>query len=285
VASRRPCLLEMKKLIKTIARSLGFELRRYSAVASSGHGPERESLEGSLEQCRALGFQPATVLDVGAAIGTFTRTCYEIFPQARYLLVEPLEEYLPSLRQVQADIPQATYTIAAAASGDGTLPLNVHEDLVGSSLYKEEEEGTNVNGAERKVPSVTLDRLVSDRRLPAPFLIKVDVQGAELDVLRGGSIALEGAEYVLLEVSLFQFFKDGPLFCEVVDFMQSKGFVPYDMFGMQYRPLDRALSQVDIVFVKERGAFRQQHCYATREQREAQNRQYRSYLQGLLSSK
>ncbi|MDH4236726.1 MAG: hypothetical protein OEV17_05715, partial [Nitrospira sp.] len=61
---------------------------------------------------RQAGIVPATVIDVGAAIGSFTRTCWEVFPEAQYLLVEPLDEYMPSLRKVVHEIPRATYEIA-----------------------------------------------------------------------------------------------------------------------------------------------------------------------------
>jgi hypothetical protein len=54
--------------------------------------------------------------------------------------------------------------------------------------------------------------------------------------------------------------------------MKSHGFVAYDVFGFQYRPLDNALSQADIAFVREGGSFRQHHYYATRNQREQQDR-------------
>jgi hypothetical protein len=98
------------------------------------------------------------------------------------------------------------------------------------------------------------------------------VQGAELDVLAGASEMLKATEYVLLEVSFFQFFENGPQLHDVVAFMKSRGFVAYDVFGFQYRPLDNALSQADLAFVRERGSFRQHHYYATRSQREQQDR-------------
>jgi hypothetical protein len=101
----------------------------------------------------------------------------------------------------------------------------------------------------------------------------VDVQGAELKVLAGaGSVVLPAALYVLLEVSFFQFFQNGPLVSDVIAYMKSRGFVPYDLADLQYRPLDNALSQVDIAFVPENSVLRQHHIYATSEQRLEQTR-------------
>ena len=274
----------MKNVIQKVFRRLGFEIHRRAGAASFIQGPERTSLEGSLIQARAAGFVPATVIDVGAALGSFSRTCHAIFPEAQYLLVEPLQEYIPSLTKVIKDIPRASYAIAAATAEEQVININVHHDLVGSSLYQEVEEGSDVNGVQREVRSITLDRLVIEQKALPPYLIKIDVQGAELDVLAGGLTVLSGADWVLLEVSMFQFFDQGPLFWDVVEYMRSKGFVPYDVLGLQYRPLDGALSQLDIVFVKESGHLRQFHHYATPEQRHQQNRQFRSHFDALLSS-
>jgi FkbM family methyltransferase len=274
----------MKTLVQRLFRSIGFEVRRYRTHGAADREFARDTLKGVLEQVKATGFTPATVIDVGAAMGSFTRTCHEFFPHARYFLIEPLKEYLPALTKVVENIPRATYDMKAASASEDSVVLNVHEDFVGSSLYREVEEGTGVNGIPREVPGVTLDRLVTQQQAQPPYMIKVDVQGAELDVLSGADMTLRGAELVLLEVSLFQFFQGAPLFCDVVAHMKSHGFVPYDLLGLQYRPIDGALSQLDVVFVKEDGLFRRIHAYATAEQRREQNKDFRSYLLNALSS-
>ena len=274
----------MKTLIQKLFRSMGYEVRRYRAEGATDRKALRQSLEGMLEHAKTTGFVPSTVIDVGAAMGSFTATCHEVFPHAQYLLIEPLNEYLPALTKVVQAIPRATLEISAASATDDPVVLNVHDDLVGSSLYQEMEEDTGVNGVPREVQAVTLDRLVAQQHAQAPFLIKVDVQGAELDVLSGAETTVQNAELVLLEVSLFQFFQGAPLLCEVVAHMKARGFVPYDLLGLQYRPIDGALSQVDVVFVKEHGAFRRIHAYATAEQRLVQNQDYRSYLLNVLSA-
>jgi FkbM family methyltransferase len=272
----------MKTFVQHLFRSIGFEVRRYADGGPDRKHP-RDSLKGVLEQVMETGFTPATVIDVGAAMGSFTTTCHTVFPRARYVMIEPLEEYVPALTKIVQTIPSASYEIGAASVTENPVHLNVHDDFVGSSLYREVEEGTGVNGVPREVPAVTLDRLVAQRQAQPPFLIKVDVQGAELDVLSGARTTLRHTEVVLLEVSLFQFFQGAPQMCEVMAQMKSYGFVPYDLLGLQYRPIDGALSQVDVVFVKEDGAFRRIHAYATAEQRRAQNKDFRSYLVNVLS--
>ena len=70
-----------------------------------------------------------------------------------------------------------------------------------------------------------------------------------------------------IRVSLFRFFQGGPQFHEVVHHMATLGYVVYDIFGGHDRPLDHALAQIDLVFAKEQGFFRQSHDYATPESR------------------
>ena len=265
---------QLKASIQRLLGLAGLEIRRIAP----GHRGARHSVADTLEQARAMGFVPGTVIDVGAAYGSFTELCRTIFPGGRYLLVEPLEEYRPLLEQMKQSSPLVDYNIAAATRQEGETVINVHSDLVGSSLYREVEAGTGVNGIARTVRSVTIDRLVREAGAKGPYLFKVDVQGAELDVLDGAEHTLSRSELVVLEVSFFKFFEDGPECAAVLSYMKERGFVPYDIVGLQYRPLDGALSQVDMAFVKEQGLFRRDHGYATAEQRSQQNRRMQQYL-------
>lgn len=257
---------QVKRLTQKVFSHFGFEVRRKERF-------RRSSLLGALNQVRELGWQPKTCIDVGAAFGDFTLECSKIFPHSRYLLIEPLEEYQSFLNAVVAQIPNADYVTVAVTSAEGMVTIHVHKDWVGSSIYRETE-GPHVNGVERIVPATTLDKLCYKHNLAAPYLLKLDVQGAELDVLRGASEVLRNTEYMILEVSLFQFFIGGPQLYDVVTFMKEKGFVAYDIFHLQYRPIDRALSQVDMAFVKEDGIFRRQHIYASRQQRDDQDTRF-----------
>jgi len=263
----------LKAGINTTLGLVGLEVRRKGfghQAAAPAAGCPRNSVADILRQVGSLGFSPATVIDVGAAFGSFAAECYGVFPRAQYVLVEPLGEYEPHLDVfLKAHASQAELIRAAAAARPGEMTIHVHPDLVGSSLYLEEEVA-NVNGVPRTVRTVTLDSLVEDLKLKPPFLLKIDVQGAELDVLSGFEKHLQETEFVLLEVSLFKFFEGGPQLHDVVEFMRSRGFVAYDIYDLQYRPLDNALSQVDMAFVKESGRFRQHHYYASRRQREEQ---------------
>jgi FkbM family methyltransferase len=224
----------------------------------------RHSLAEVLDHLKVMCFNPKTVIDIGVAYGT--NDLYEKFPTAFHLLIEPLEEYRGVLEAISKKY-NAQYELAAAGAYIGSIEINVHPDLSGSSLFKETED-SNVNGVNRKVGMITVDDACYRRNLSGPYLIKIDTQGAELLALEGSKNTLVETEAVILEVSLFQFFQGGPQFFDVITWMKNHGFVTYDLFGGHNRHLDGALAQIDIIFVKENGFLRKDHAYATREQRE-----------------
>jgi FkbM family methyltransferase len=263
----------MKRAIKRLFSIAGFEIRRRRPGGQVG---PRMSLAGSLRQVRDAGFIPQTVLDIGAAQGNFTTECYRVFPDASYVMVEPLQENTSAMNRLMASIPRCRCIAAAAGRNDGDTTIHVHADLVGSSTYLEHED-SDVNGLPRSIRVIALDSHIQADG--GPFLLKVDVQGAELDVLAGAEATLVTTEYVVLEVSLFQFFVGGPLFHDVVSFMKTRGFVVHDVAGLLYRPLDGALAQMDVVFVKEDGILRRHHVYATKEQRHHQDELFRRLQQ------
>lgn len=273
----------IKVFLKSLFNYVGLDVTYKRKVQSytpqaqeSPHVYNRASMSGVLKQLSENGVSPQTVIDVGAAVGT--KPLYEIFPDARHILIEPLEEFLPHLQSLVLQIENAEYIIAVAAETSGEKTLNVHPDLVGSSLYLEEED-SDVNGEPRNISAITLDQVCADTDAQEPYLIKVDTQGSELDVLKGATRILADTDVVIMEVSLFEFFKGGYQFYDCIQFMKDRGFVVYDIFGLQYRPLDGAMSQVDIAFVQEHGWLRKHHCYATREQRKAQNSKIMNSLQ------
>ena len=207
------------------------------------------------------------VIDVGVADGTPELTSK--FERAYFVWVEPLLEFENILKQLARDY-KGEYHLCAAGKQPRKLFLNVHPDLSGSSLY-DEVDGKSADGLSREISVLKLDDIVSEK-LKKNILLKIDVQGAELDVLDGAIDILKNTELILLEVSMFKLQHNAPDFYDVVLYMKERGFVVYDIFHGHNRPLDNALAQVDMVFVKEYGRFRLNHNWATAEQRELINK-------------
>ena len=203
------------------------------------------------------------MIDIGVASGT--PTLYDAFPNSFFFLIEPLKEFEPKINQIVSHYNgEAIY--AAANSTDGEISINVHLDHLEDSSLLNEEMGDEFDGIQRSVPSVKLDTLLENRKLKPPYLLKIDAQGAETDILAGSVEALKLTEVVILETSMFGFMKSCPQFYDIIYLMKNKGFVVYDIFSGHTRPLDGTLGQVDMVFVKENGKFRKSHSYATPEQ-------------------
>lgn len=122
-----------------------------------------------------------------------------------------------------------------------------------SSLLPFSESLTKVFGItrqrEEKVPVVPLDHYVEAEKLPAPDLIKLDVQGYELAILEGGLRCLQAARFVISEVSFIPFYQGQPLFADVVAFMDQQGF-ELCALGVD-TPLGQELMQTDGLFARK----------------------------------
>ena len=123
-----------------ILRPFGFQLYpilradRKSGDERSTLAPVRLNMEASLAHLRSLGYTPSLIVDVGAAVGT--HPLLNTWPKAPSLWVEPLKEFEPRLMSLSKVHP-GRVLIAAASSEKGTLTMNVHNDLYGSSLLQE----------------------------------------------------------------------------------------------------------------------------------------------------
>jgi FkbM family methyltransferase len=234
----------------------------------------RKDLNEVMDHIKKIGFEARTVIDVGVAYGT--PGLYGKFDNVDYLLIEPLQEYEQSCVNLTNKYG-GKYIIAAASDSVDTIAINVHTDLSGSSIFRESE-GTHVDGIPRNVPTVTIDGLCNDHNLKGPFLIKIDTQGSELQVLKGSTEILKKTEVIILEAFFFRFYKGIPLFDDIILFMKEKDFLVYDIFGGITRPLDDALAQVDLVFVKKDGLFRKSSHFASDVQRKKMTKTRIKYL-------
>jgi FkbM family methyltransferase len=225
--------------------------------------PLRNTMEEALRHIAKLDFSPDVIVDIGVANGT--GPLLKIFNNTRFLWIEPLHEFENDLKKLSLRF-KGDYIITAAGRYNGKIKINVHSDLVGSSFLKESD-GDIADGIEREVNIIKLDDLINKFELRKNILLKIDVQGAELDVLEGAQELIHNCEVIITEVSFFKFLKNGPEFYDIIYYLKTKGFVAYDIFDGHNRLLDDALAQKDIMFVKENGFFRKSDRWATDQQR------------------
>ena len=215
----------------------------------------------SLQRALDLGLQPRTVIDVGVATGT--NGLYGVFQGVRYVLIEPLAEAEPFMRQILEQYPGSIAINAAAGRAPGEAEFVVHPGLSGSSFLL-----SRKVGEVRKVPVVTVDGVVRQHRLEGPFLLKLDVQGFELEVLEGARETLARTDLVITEVSLWADRKKRPMprLLDLVSWFDQHGFVVYDIAQIVRRKLDHAITEIDLVFCPADSPLRAVTNYKTPEQ-------------------
>ena len=196
-----------------------------------------------------LGFNPKRIVDVGAHYGAWTDMAKDIFPDAAVHMVEAQPSKAPALDEVASRLAGVTYSIALLGPHPAKAATFYEQDArfeSGSSVLKEQ---SSVGGRAVTYPMQTLDDLLAKQGLGRADFLKLDVQGYELEVLKGASTTLGQAEAVLMEVSLIPINQGAPLLHEAVSFMADRGFRVYDVCSFIRRPLDRALWQSDFIFV------------------------------------
>lgn len=204
----------------------------------------------ALHRLRRHGFSPDFILDVGSSTGVWSDTAKRIFPQARFILVDPLHAQYVRLNKWFFKRNPDFETVAAAVSDrPGEAKLNVSPDLYGSSLLHP---GDSRGYETLRVPILTLDQIAQEKKIAGRGLLKIDVQFTEHLVLAGARRLLEQVDALLLELSLFRYAPEAMLFPEMCDLVHKLGFHYAEDLGGWRSPVDGTTLQKDVLFVRDR---------------------------------
>lgn len=253
----------MKKIIKRILDLCGYEIHRTRRLRVEIGSDQRPvgRMDYLLEDLQSRGLRCRTIIDAGANTTGWSRTAKRIFPEANFCLIEPQVEMRQYLEQFCREFDGSVFVLAGAGAQKDVRTLTVWDDLAGSSFLPKPTAALRSAAKQRDIVMVTIDELISSAKIQQPELVKLDIQGFELEALRGASTTFGYTEVYILEVSLFPF-SDGPgmpVLSDVIQFMLAKDYVVYDFAGFLRRPLDGALGQCDLCFVKRDGFLRQSH--------------------------
>ena len=197
------------------------------------------TIPSALERLCTLGYKPNRIFDVGAHVGDFARLCRSVWPASSISCFEVLPHRVRQLRAWAAqDGRTEVFDCLLGARSRDAVPF--HEMETASSVLDEHVHQVDpVNS----YPMRTIDEVGQ------PDFLKMDVQGYELEILKGAERSLSGVSAILTEIHLIDIHMGVALFDEMVVFLRSRDFVAYDICGFYRRPLDRALWVADMVFV------------------------------------
>lgn len=199
------------------------------------------------------GMSPKVVIDVGANVGQFAVASEKLFPEASVHSFEPNPNCYTALRKNVSSLSGiATYSVALGAQeGESTFHLNAHSHS--SSMLPLADNHTEAFPEARETSAVqvrvsTLDLIFDGMELPSPVLLKLDVQGYEAQVLRGGAETLKRVDYVVLEASFKPMYQGEMLFMDLVRLMESAGFFFSRPVGLLSHPKTGEILQMDALF-------------------------------------
>lgn len=202
------------------------------------------------------GVTPRTVIDVGANVGQFAVASAKLFTGARVHSFEPVPGCVAELRKNVARLEGIrVYPLALGeAVGEARLRVNsyTHASSFLRTTRKHRETFPEVRESREVAVEVsTLDRVFAGVELPGPVLLKLDVQGCEAQVIRGGAETLKRVDYVVLEASFRRMYEGEPLFADMMRLMEDHGFRFERPVGWLTAPGNGEVLQMDALFVQD----------------------------------
>lgn len=198
------------------------------------------------------GYFPDTILDIGAHHGNWTNSMKQIYNNSKYYLFEAID--YSELNKFKNDDNVKVYNILL---NDKIEKVNWYQmKNTGDSIFKEKT--IHFNNCEIiKRETIDLDSYILQSNIlqdSKNILIKIDCQGAEIPILKGSTLLLQKTDFIILEIPLFGQYNEGvPSFLEHIAFMNTIGFITYDIIDNHY--INNFNMQVDVLFINKNHNF------------------------------
>lgn len=234
----------IQQIVSPVANKFGFYPNLQSQYNKSN------LLINSLNYLKKSGFNPETILDIGANHGTWTRDVLKIFPNSKYYLVEPqgtLEKHISDLK-----FNRNVYFYPIGIGGtNGTFEFSINQSDDSSSFRPMDSQIEGYKFVKKiKVPMLTLDSFLNQYSLPIPHLIKIDAEGLDLEVIHGANSIFGQTECILIEASVHQRAFPNSLL-QVMKIMDEKGYEVFDFTDLNRPFANGLLWLVEILFIKK----------------------------------
>jgi FkbM family methyltransferase len=201
-------------------------------------------------------FDVKTVIDVGANIGQFASEARKALPNAHIYSFEPMKEcYSALLRSRASDSNFTAYNFALGESaGNSIIHKNSYapsSSILNNSKILEEAFPFTKESTDETIVVKTLDSVLDGTKLEKNILLKLDVQGYEEKVLRGGLNFLNHVSIVLAETSFYALYEKQPLFDDIYKFLKEKGFEYHGGLQNKRHPKTGEILFEDSIFIRK----------------------------------
>ena len=244
----------MKQQIKQALHSLGLEVHRYYAPPSESDAPPDTSF--SREKV-AQRFGITTILDIGANGGQYAQRLRDTGYTGKVISFEPIPGVFAELQSKADKDPLWDCCNYALGAEEGSAEIHIAGNSAESSSLLDMEQ--------RHVDAMPISAYVDTQTIPIKRLddvypglvgarenvwLKLDVQGYEMNALRGGMESLASVKVVEIELSLVPLYKDAPTMCEVVTFLTRQGFTLVWLEPNFFDPQFGYALQMDGIFIR-----------------------------------
>lgn len=192
-------------------------------------------------------FTPKTILDIGANNGQFYNESKNIFPDSYFLLIEGNEYCEPSLKKLGVD-----YKISLLSDSIKEVDFYLRKQeytCTGNSIYREKTSFYDDNEIViEKKKTDTLSNVLGQQYFD---LIKIDVQGSEIDIIIGGLDIINNCKGLLMEVSLEEYNEGSPTIEFVDNFMKNLNFEKVEIINNLNHPIKHTLIQQDVLYINK----------------------------------
>jgi len=243
-------------MIRTLKLAVKALLARFGVVIfkrSTGiYIAENETPALALRLC---GIAEPMVVDGGAHRGSFVEAIRKLSPGARFLCFEPDPLLADALRTKFFRNPEVQIVPSALGSACGTADFNINRSRANNSLLSSSGDtsgrlGEIMETVERiEVEVTTLDEALRRAEFGSCDILKLDLQGHDLQALAGAAHSLRTVRVVIVEVWYAPVYTDSVTFLQIFNLLHDSGFVIYTLAGLHYSTADRLLWS-DAIFVR-----------------------------------
>lgn len=204
---------------------------------------------------------PAWVVDVGAADGAMARAALDSYPSCEVICLEPCSSTFSEMKNALSRYGERVHFIhAAVADYTGETQLHITTSKFANSLFPQLEKYKKENPDIREisfetVKVVSLDSLELDLAARADGILKIDVEGAELEVLLGGrKFISEKVDWIIIELSFSR--RTGGFFLRILNLLDEYGFELVNIIDMYQSGRNHCfLCSFDVVFRRKKTVF------------------------------